>query len=1422
MAYKALLNNSIFFQTDSNDLVLTSAKLERTVGTAGSFTFTIPPNNVYYNSFRKIIDFVDVYRDEDLLFSGRVYSITETFDTQLKIVCEGLLAVLNDSILRPVTYQGELHGLVRQIIQNHNSQVESAKQVQVGRLLISNSDCYRAYQNYETSISRLQDLVESYGGWMRIRRENGVNYFDWYEANIDGTTQRINFGENLLDVKQEENADGICTVLIPLGAANDNNVRIDIKTVNDGLDYIEASSEYIQKYGYVVASHIWDDVNYPSILKTKAQQYLNACLTPRKIINVTAVDLADAGYDVDAFNVGQKIRVYSAPHDINGEWFDCTTQSLDLLNPAQNKLTLGSEKIGYIKAARSASAEVRSSLERIAATYAPLSVMEQSIERATSIITGNSGGYIILHDSNNDGEPDELLIMDTPDIDTAVKVWRFNNAGLGYSSTGYDGTYGLAMTMDGQIVADYITTGTMSADRIKTGILQGRQGSSYWNLDTGVINIEGYATDADIQDLQDQIDGSIQSWSGTDAPTLSNYPASQWTDTATRRSHIGDVYYDADGNAYRFVEDGSTFKWITISDSDVGKALADAAEALDEIDTLNNTLVTNYYTKTETNQQISNAEGRLTSQMSSNYTSKATFEAFEDDVNDDISGIRTDITATNNNVSTLTQDVNSFKTTVESTYATQAVVKDIAESTIVGYTMHYLATSAGSGVTVATTGWTTTVQSMTETKKYLWTYMTYEYGDGSTTNTTPVISGVYGNKGTQGDKGDKGDTGRGISLIVPVWYAKADNTAPEKPTTAVVDTGTGGGAWTLSLPSINPSYPFLYTCNQVMYTDGTYSWSDVTLDTLNDAVINLRSRVTTAETRIDQTDDEIELLAQQVTTVADKSKVFRGEPVPPYEVNDLWITGRETYGAIAGIAVAGQAIVGWGGDIYVSTRTREYGDSFNREDWQKATKYVDESGFNVVLEEVNQAKIDINAANAEIALIASASTDTLIGQKLNQAQVRINAQDAVIESKVSQTDYNGETIVSMIEQTPSSVKISASKVDLEGKVTISDLNTSTRTTLRESATPHYVTCTTGATAAAKTATLSDFELNTGSTVVVYFRYANTATNPTLNIGGTGAKPIYVKNARITAAYYWAAYDTVTFIYDGTNWVMSESSANAVLANWCYNNDKTVINGGVLATGTVAANKIETDAVFSQHIEAQDIDITGGKISIQIPEYYDISYLELIYSQYYKSYFGLLWAGFHASNYKTYWGTEYDDVNRQPTNQYIAFQYQSTSYASWLNYSSLTIRSGSTTRASTLTGQSLTLQNGTRTAGVDVNNGSWSGSVVYADYVWAKQGVQDDSDARRKKNIKYLDKDKAAEFIYSLKPASFEFLNDTSKWIHHGFITQDIRPVMYDGWQLIVKNPDGFDSMATKEIIADLVATVQSQNERIKMLEERLS
>ena len=115
--------------------------------------------------------------------------------------------------------------------------------------------------------------------------------------------------------------------------------------------------------------------------------------------------------------------------------------------------------------------------------------LKKAIANATSLITGHSGGYVVLNPAE---KPQEILILDAPTIEEAVNVWRWNSGGLGYSSTGYNGEYALAMTMDGTIVADFISAGILNGALLQADSVQASSISQEYK--TSVTNEIGEAT----------------------------------------------------------------------------------------------------------------------------------------------------------------------------------------------------------------------------------------------------------------------------------------------------------------------------------------------------------------------------------------------------------------------------------------------------------------------------------------------------------------------------------------------------------------------------------------------------------------------------------------------------------------------------------------------------------------------------------------------------------------------------------------------------------------------------------------------------------------------------------------------------------------------------------------------------------------
>lgn len=118
------------------------------------------------------------------------------------------------------------------------------------------------------------------------------------------------------------------------------------------------------------------------------------------------------------------------------------------------------------------------------------SYMDRAISAATdALVKGGYGSYVVFNTDSN-GNPNEILIMDDPDIAQAVNVWRWNEGGLGFSSNGYNGPFTTAITEDGKIVADFVATGELNAAVIKAGVLSDQDGYNSWDLESGDITLE--------------------------------------------------------------------------------------------------------------------------------------------------------------------------------------------------------------------------------------------------------------------------------------------------------------------------------------------------------------------------------------------------------------------------------------------------------------------------------------------------------------------------------------------------------------------------------------------------------------------------------------------------------------------------------------------------------------------------------------------------------------------------------------------------------------------------------------------------------------------------------------------------------------------------------------------------------------------
>lgn len=452
------------------------------MGSAGSFTFRVYKGHPYYKQLKVLTSEVIVYDDGACVFCGRMWRPEQDFDNMVAVTCEGELTYLLDSQQRPFTYTGGIDGYIGQLLDVHNSQVNASRQIKKGNIVVSGDGGYKEWivQGFSDTLTLLRQLPESFGGYLRIRHEAGVRYLDylWDYGGIN--SQVIRFGENLLDLTHYVDATQIITCLIPQGAdveykdesGETQSRAVDITSVNGGVDYIE-NAEAVELYGRIWGYQKWDDVTEPGILLAKAREYLKEASTLPASMEVSAVDLAAIDSTVQQFQLGFWTDVSSDPHGINQK-FLLTRREVNLLDPGQGSITLGWQTETLTGTTVKNQTAVSERIEKVAEDTAQ--EINRRVENATQLIMGGKGGYVVIDniepDTGNTTTPWRILIMNTPDKETATNVIQFNQNGIGFSTTGINGPYKNAWTIDGNLVADFITAGQMLADRIRGGTLE--------------------------------------------------------------------------------------------------------------------------------------------------------------------------------------------------------------------------------------------------------------------------------------------------------------------------------------------------------------------------------------------------------------------------------------------------------------------------------------------------------------------------------------------------------------------------------------------------------------------------------------------------------------------------------------------------------------------------------------------------------------------------------------------------------------------------------------------------------------------------------------------------------------------------------------------------------------------------------------
>lgn len=472
--YKIILDKNKIVQ-DSIDNIVISPVLTEKLNGVPSLKYTIPYSDKYYQDYQRRISKIEVKYDDVSKFKGRLLNDRLLFNGNKELTFEGELAFLNDIQYPPYEFEGDYGDLFKDVLNYYNSKCDKNKRFNVGQITMTDSNNYitRSSETYSSCWNVISEKILSYGGYIKLRYVGDERYLDLlYESGVV-TKQKIEFGENLLDLEEYIDSSEIATVVIPLGAKkndtkelNDNiqrtytAERIDIRSVNNGKLCIE--SKLVKKLGRVERVVNWDDVTIPSNLLTKAKKKCDELILENQSITAKAIDLHYAGNDTPYFKIGDIIPILSKPHNIETTAI-LTERTTHLNDPTQDTFSLGTEKKTLTSSVNASSNAADDTAEKITGNF-----INEVIKKQTQLITNGKNGNV-LYGYNEKGKLSEICFMDTDDFNTAMNILRLNQNGIGFSTNGYSGPYRSAWTIDGRFNADFITAGILRGIEIIGG-----------------------------------------------------------------------------------------------------------------------------------------------------------------------------------------------------------------------------------------------------------------------------------------------------------------------------------------------------------------------------------------------------------------------------------------------------------------------------------------------------------------------------------------------------------------------------------------------------------------------------------------------------------------------------------------------------------------------------------------------------------------------------------------------------------------------------------------------------------------------------------------------------------------------------------------------------------------------------------------
>ena len=406
--YHILCDSHVLYDPRLPDLFVLDPDLKQKKNEPGELTFTIPKAHPHYGVIEKLKSRIKVYRDDVLIWLGRVIEDERDLYENRKVVSEGALAFLLDSMLRPFTMDGTTAEIWEHILTQHNSQVNANQRLSIGSCDISGSTSI-ATKDYLSSWQVLKtSLIDPFGGYLIVRFDENENPILDYLTDVpDTSTQRIEFGENLIDLVLSKSASETYTACIPLGAAlkdidpeSESDARLTIESANNGQNYI-IDDVLAAEYGVIFAPSgltTWDMITDATILINQGRDWLSGTGTRfKQTIKLSAVDLHNADANVESFRFLDKVVVSCGTLCLE-ETYVLSELTIPLNNPASTGIVLGDSRPSLIGEEVRQNASTKNRIESIEVDYTThgeiKEIVQEQISQNTSIL--QSAQQIIL------------------------------------------------------------------------------------------------------------------------------------------------------------------------------------------------------------------------------------------------------------------------------------------------------------------------------------------------------------------------------------------------------------------------------------------------------------------------------------------------------------------------------------------------------------------------------------------------------------------------------------------------------------------------------------------------------------------------------------------------------------------------------------------------------------------------------------------------------------------------------------------------------------------------------------------------------------------------------------------------------------------------------------------------------------------